>query len=151
MSNDELTIFRDFIKSNGLRYTPERECILNEVFSRHDHFSIDELYLSLYKKNPAISKASIYRTIPLLVKAGLVKEVFYGEKHAYYEHIYGHPHHEHMRCIQCKKVIEFEDEDIHKFLDKICRKQKFTIKSHYVEVNGLCHDCQLLDRKDVGG
>jgi Fe2+ or Zn2+ uptake regulation protein len=72
---DEIRKFRDYIKERGLRNTPEREMIIEEIFSIHDHFDVDELFLRMRNKKKTISRASIYRTIPLLVESGLIKEV----------------------------------------------------------------------------
>lgn len=138
----ELDIFIDFIKSKNLRFTPERRLILEAVFKRHDHFCVDDLYLSINKTKLIISKASIYRTMPLLLESKLIQEVFHSEKNAYYEHIYGHDHHEHMICSQCHYVVEFDDHQVHTFFKKIAEENNFQIQSHHIEINGLCSKCQ---------
>jgi Fur family ferric uptake transcriptional regulator len=60
---NEIQIFRNFIRNKGLRNTPEREVIIEEIFSKHDHFDVDELYLRLKRKSKKVSKPSIYRII----------------------------------------------------------------------------------------
>ena len=110
MAENELQVFRKYIKNKGLRYTPERETIVKEIFANHDHFDVDGLYLRLRGKEKKISKASIYRTIPHLLESGLIQEVFYEDGHMHYEHIFGHQHHCHLRCVECGQIVEFRDE-----------------------------------------
>ena len=71
---DAIQKFREYIKEKGMRNTPERETIIEEIFAIHDHFDVDELFLRLRNKKKRISKASLYRTIPLLIDSGLIKE-----------------------------------------------------------------------------
>ena len=98
---DEIEVFRKYVRKSGLRNTPEREIIIKEIFSTHDHFDVDTLYLRLKNKRCSISKASIYRTIPLLMASGLIKEAFYENGIVRYEHVYGHEDHCHFRCLGC--------------------------------------------------
>lgn len=138
---DEIQIFREFIREKGLRNTPEREAIVREIFSTHDHFDADELLLRLRNKNKNVSKASIYRTIPLLVESGLIKEVFYEDGHLHYEHIYGHKDHCHFRCICCGKILEFAEDEILKIQSRIEKKLGFVVTSHRFELSGYCPEC----------
>jgi len=138
---DEIQKFRQYIKTRGLRRTPEREMIIEEIFSDHDHFDVDELFLRLRSKKKIVSKASIYRTIPLLIESGLIKEVFFENGHLHYEHIYGHTHHCHLRCICCGKVLEFAGRDIVRIQDQIGEKYGFVITSHRFELSGYCPQC----------
>ena len=94
--NEVEKIFRDYVQSKGLKFTPERQAILNHVFECHEHFEAEELLIDMRKNNKRVSKATIYRTLALLVNSGLLREVIFGEKHAHYEHVYGHEHHEHL-------------------------------------------------------
>lgn len=138
---DGLRLFRNYVKEKGLRNTPEREMIIKEVFSIHDHFDVDTLYLRLKIKKKNISKASIYRTIPLLIESGLVKEVFFEDGHMHYEHIYGHDHHCHFRCLDCKKVIEFREDEVTNIQKKFSRRHEFEVTGHRLELFGYCGDC----------
>ncbi len=133
--------FREYIKEKGLRNTPEREMIIREIFSIHDHFDADELFLRLRNKNKIVSRASVYRTIPLLIESGLVKEVYFENGHLHYEHIYGHKHHCHLRCICCGKVLEFGADELVRIESQIGRRYGFVITSHRFEVVGYCPEC----------
>ena len=137
----EIEKFRKFIIEKRLRNTPERELIVAEIFSIHDHFDVDELYLRLRNQKKIVSKASIYRTIPLLIESGLIKEVYFEDGHLHYEHVYGHKQHCHMRCICCGKIVEFPDDEIVGIQNRIGEKYGFVITSHRCELLGYCPEC----------
>lgn len=138
---DEIQKFRQYIKEKGLRNTPEREMIIQEIFSTHDHFDVDELFLRLRNKKKMVSKASIYRIIPLLIESGMIKEVYFEDGHLYYEHIYGHKQHCHLRCIGCGRIVEFPEDEIVEIENRIGGKYGFTITSHRFELLGFCPQC----------
>ncbi len=148
---DGVRLFRDYVNEKGLRNTPEREVIVREVFSTHDHFDVDTLYLRLRNKKKNISKASVYRTISLLIKSGLVKEVFFEDGHMHYEHVYGRDHHCHFRCISCKKIIEFMEEEIIDIHRKFSKSSEFEVTGHRLELFGYCRDCMEKEEKNKAG
>jgi Fur family ferric uptake transcriptional regulator len=78
------TQFIEYIKQRGLKWTPEKEKVLREAFAMEGHFEADELAFRLRKKGSRISRATVYRTLPLLVRAGLLNRVIHGEKHQHY-------------------------------------------------------------------
>ncbi|MCD6413544.1 MAG: transcriptional repressor [Elusimicrobia bacterium] len=135
-------IFKEFLKGRGLKFTPERKAVLREVFSLHRHFDAETLYQELYRKKVRISRASVYRTLPLLVKSGLIAETLRCQGKTSYEHIYGHGHHDHMLCIGCGKVIEFRSEKIEKLQNEICRRHGFKPVEHRLGIKGYCRECQ---------
>jgi Fur family ferric uptake transcriptional regulator len=139
---NEIQIFRNFIRNKGLRNTPEREVIIEEIFSKHDHFDVDELYLRLKRKSKKVSKPSIYRIIPLLLESGLIQEAYFEDGHLHYEHIYGHDHHCHLRCITCGKTIEFNEKSIKRIEKRLAEKYGFKVKGHKLEVFGYCQKCK---------
>ena len=104
---DARDVLREFLKSRGLRLTTEREAVLQEVSSRRGHFDLEEIFIALRKSGAKVSRASIYRTLPLLAQSGLVEEVERTDKHAHYEYTLGAEHHDHMLCTGCGRVIEF--------------------------------------------
>jgi len=138
---DEIQKFRKYVKDKGLRNTPERETIIDEIFSAHDHFDVDDLFLRLRSKGKIVSKASIYRTIPLLIESGLIKEVYFADGHLHYEHIYGHKHHCHLRCICCGRIMEFADDEIVRIQNQIEETYGFVITSYRFELSGYCSQC----------
>ena len=139
---DEIDLFRRFISKRGLRNTPEREEIILEIFSSIDHFDIDELYLRLRKKGSRISKASIYRNIPLIMQCNLIREVWHEDGHMHYEPLYGVSHHCHLRCLRCGEVIEFVAGEIKAIERRLAEKHNFEIVDHRLNVVGLCSKCR---------
>ena len=134
--------FKDYLKSNGLKYTPERQIILRQVFSNHDHFEADDLLVSVRQHSKRVSKATIYRTLSHLIKSGLLREAMFREKHLHYEHIYKHKHHEHLICMSCNKIIEFSSNKLENIQNDICNEYKFKSLSHRLQIFGYCSKCK---------
>ena len=140
---NEIDVFREFIRNKGLRNTVEREQVVKAVFSIHDHFDVEELYLLLRSQNEKISKATVYRTIPLLLESGLIQEAYFEDGHLHYEHIYGHDHHCHLRCMDCGKVVEFTEEAVKEVEQKVAEHYEFIVTGHKLEVYGYCAKCKV--------
>ncbi len=134
--------FVKFLKHQGCKWTPEREKVLQEVFATEGHFEADELSYRLRKKGRQVSKATVYRTLPLLVKAGLIKEVIHGEKHHHYEHTHDEKHHDHLICLKCGKIIEFHDASLREIEEKVCKKNHFRPQEILLEIFGYCQSCK---------
>jgi Fur family ferric uptake transcriptional regulator len=139
----EIEVFRKFIRNKGLRNTPEREQVIKAIFSIHDHFDVDELHLWLRKETDKISKATIYRTIPLLIESGLIQEAYFEDGHMHYEHIYGHEHHCHLRCLNCGQVLEFADESAKAVEQRVGEHYDFVVTGHKLDVYGYCPKCKV--------
>jgi len=138
----EIARFQDFLQQQGLKLTSERTALLREIFSTHYHFEADELLFKMKEKSVKISRATIYRTLELLVKSGLVRRVHLGENHYHYEHVSGNSHHDHLICTICGGVIEFHDEELEQKQREICAKKKFTPTFHNLQILGVCNACQ---------
>jgi Fur family ferric uptake transcriptional regulator len=89
-----------------------------------------------------VSKASIYRALPLFIDCGLVREVDFNDGHWHYEHIYGHAHHSHLRCLGCGEVLEFVEPGLGLLEAHLAREYGYRIKGHQLQVHGLCATCQ---------
>ncbi len=133
--------FHQYLRSRGLKLTSERKNILKKVVSIHDHFDAEELLYMLKEDGKQISRASVYRTLNLLVDSNLVEKVDFGEGRAYYEHTLGNYHHDHLICVECGKVIQFEDQVIEKRQKDICKKHKFELDYHTLNIFGRCSEC----------
>lgn len=134
--------FREFIYSKGLKSTRKRDEIFEEVLKTEGHFDPDELYIRLKQKGSKVSRASVYRTLPLLVEIGLIEEVERVDKHAHYEKISVDSHHDHMICMKCGKVIEFFSPTLEMLQDEICQRENFIKVRHSLELFGICSLCQ---------
>ena len=137
----EVDRFQLFLQQQGLKLTSERSALVREIFSTHYHFEADELLFKMKEKSLKISRATVYRTLELLVKSGMVRRVHLGEDHYHYEHVSGNPHHDHLICTTCGGVIEFHDEEIERLQRAICAKKKFTPTFHNLQILGVCDSC----------
>jgi len=135
-------VFREYLKNKRLKFTKERALILRNIAVRDGHFDPEELYIGMREKGLKVSKASIYRTLPLLLESGLIEQVERTEKHAHYEKTFGRNHHDHMLCISCGSIIEFYSEALEDLQNKICNKKGFSGITHTLEIKGYCSKCR---------
>lgn len=138
----EIARFQHFLQEQGLKLTAERTALVREIFSIHYHFEADELLFKMKEKSVKISRATVYRTLELLVKSGMVRRVHLGEDHYHYEHVTGNSHHDHLICTTCGGVIEFHDELLEQRQREICEKKKFTPTFHNLQILGVCDSCR---------
>ena len=137
----QLEQFSKYLQSLQMKLTPERRRILESTLKMHTHFEADDLLFQMRKNGIRVSKATIYRTLPLLVKSGLLRELHDDDRHMHYEHVYGHKHHEHLICLNCGKIIEFTELTIEEIQEEICKQHGFTPIKHRYEILGYCAKC----------
>ena len=137
-----LETFRKHLKSNGLKLTLERRAILEQVFAYDDHFQADDLLVRMRQSGYRVSRATVYRTLPLLVKSGLLTEVIDAQKHAHYEHIHALEQHAHLICLRCGKIEEFKSSEIDALQEQVCQTYKFRPVKYRNEILGYCAECQ---------
>lgn len=135
--------FNTFAAAKGLRSTRQRDIILDIFLSTHQHVSVEELYLKIKSSNPGIGHATVYRTLKLFAEAGLAREIHLHDSQTRYEHVMAGEHHDHLVCTGCDSIIEFEDETIEKLQEAVAARHGFKIKSHKMEIYGLCAGCRL--------
>jgi Fur family ferric uptake transcriptional regulator len=136
----EQTIFRRYLEKHGLKLTAERQALFDEIFARHEHFEADELLVRLRTKHTKISRATIYRTLDLLVDSGIVGRVRIGESGYRYERLRAGEHHDHLICNECGRVIEFFEPRIESLQDEVCERYGFLPHSH--QMRGICKQCR---------
>ena len=126
----------------GLRMTRPREVILEAAFSDPgDHFTADELFDKARSIDTKTSRATLYRTIALLVEGGLLHEIDLGKGVTSYDpNFIDSPHHNHLICIDCSKVVEFEDQHISVLEDCITRRLGFTPASKSIQIKARCDE-----------
>jgi len=115
---------------------------VREIQGTHYHFDADELLLRLKDKQIKTSRATIYRTLELLVRSGMVRRVHLGEEHYHYEWVGQDAHHDHLVCTTCGSVIEFHDEELEARQRKICADNSFRPTYHNLQILGVCGRCQ---------
>lgn len=137
----------DFIQRKGLRRTAQRDHIVAEAFSRDDHFTAEELFERVRKVSSGISRATVYRTLALLVEAGLLREIDLGESETTYDpNFLDKPSHNHLVCMDCGKVTEFEDSGIDTLNDCVARRLGFRPLDHSLKIEASCEQLRLKGR-----
>ncbi len=137
--------FKRFIKKKGLKYTQEREEIFKEILSIKDHFDVEDLYFRFKEKNSKISKASIYRTLPLLVEGGYIQEVYRQDGHSHYEVTLHKTPHLHFICIHCREVQEITDERLNVLIKEYEEEREYKLLTYHLEIFGLCKACRRVN------
>ncbi len=134
--------FREYLASRPRpqRYTKQQREMVRYIFTQHEHFDADTLCEDMRRAGLDVSRATVYRTLPKLVEAGLLRCLETGPRKRY-EHDYGYPEHEHMQCTLCSKMIEFQEPRLEALIRDVCRAHKFQFSGHSFVMRGICADC----------
>jgi len=136
----EKDLLLDYMRQKNLQWTSQRELVLQEILETPAHFDADALLARLRERGHAVSRATVYRTLPHLQACGLIREVLRCQGRAQYERTA--THHDHMVCVRCGKIIEFRDDRIEKLQENLCRKHGFKPLDHRLGIRGICNECQ---------
>lgn len=139
------SIFREILRQEGLRHTRQRQSIWEEIKHTDEHRDAEEIYLTLKQSGINVSRATVYRTIDVLVNHDLVRKLDLGDGRSRYEHKLNPEHHDHIVCLQCGKIFEFVNEKIETLQKEIAAEQGFTLESHIHQLFGRCDrypDCE---------
>ncbi|MDY0267801.1 Fur family transcriptional regulator [Trichloromonas sp.] len=135
-------IFRDCLSERGLKWTSQREVILDAFLRCDSHPSTEDLYLKLRKKHPNIGYATVYRTLKLFSECGIAASRDFGDGQTRYESTSEAEHHDHLICKDCGAIVEFEDPRIEALQEEIARQHGYVLLTHRHEIFGRCPACQ---------
>ena len=148
--------FLDFLAQKRLRLTAQRRAILETAFSTRQHFTAEQLLAWSRRRDKSVSRATIYRTLPLLTESGLVREMDFGENYKFYDPNYAaSPRHNHIICLDCRKIFEFESEKLVELENEISRRFGFAVKTHRLQITAHCEElrrtgvCKRREERDA--
>ncbi len=131
-----------YLAKHRLKSTKQRDVIVDTFVSlRGKHIKIEELLDAVRKKKPEVGYATVYRTLKLLVDAGIANQSHFNDGQSRFELESKH-HHDHLICTACGKIYEFENDTIEKEQHLIAKKFKFKLTGHKMELYGVCAGCQ---------
>ncbi len=137
--------FERFLSSRALRLTSARAAIIEAVVAREGHFPIEDLVADLKRRGIRGSKATVYRTLPLLTAAGILQPAVISGDATRYEASFGKVHHDHLVCSGCGKVVEFEFEAFEILQREVAVRHGFQLEGHLHQLVGRCADCLARD------
>ena len=135
-------LFIEYLKQKNLKWSQQREFILDLFLSTHGHVTTEELYQLATKKIPQIGYSTVHRTLKLLCECGLASERHFSDRYTRFETTRKDQHHDHLICINCGTVIEFKCDKIEKLQEGIARQKGFKVTRHRLELYGICKSCQ---------
>jgi Fur family ferric uptake transcriptional regulator len=137
--------FLNFLARRHLRLTGPRRAIIESVFSTARHFTAEELLKWARRRDESVSRATVYRTLPLLTQSGLVREMDFGQDQKFYDPNYAErPLHNHIICLDCGKIVEFESWRIARLENEISRRLGFSVKAHRLQITASCEEFRKL-------
>ena len=120
----------EVLRKEGLRYTAQRQAVWDEIKKSEEHRDAEDIYLQLKSNNHNVSRATVYRTIDVLVKNHMVRKMDLGDGRNLFEPRIDDEHHDHMICLDTGKIIEFFDEELEDLQDKIAEKHGYKVVRH---------------------
>ena len=137
--------FMRFLARKNLRVTAQRQAIVETVFGTDQHFTAEQLLSWSRRRDKSVSRATVYRTLPLLTESGLVREMDFGKDYKFYDPNYAdHPNHNHLICNDCDKIVEFESGRMVKLESEISRRLGFSLKGQRLQITGSCEELKKL-------
>ena len=133
-------IFRTFLKHEKNRVTPERFEVMDAALDYDGHFGADDLYIIMKNSNSSISRATVYKTLELLAQCDLLSKRHFGENMTRYESSFKRQTHDHLICVDCRRIVEFSDNQMNEFPQKISDELGFDFESYSFNIFGRCKD-----------
>ena len=147
----DLARFRALLSTHmakkGLRSTDQRRLIVETFFKSPNHVSIEELLAQVRSQDPKVGYATVYRTLKLLTECGVAFERRFGDGLARYELADEASHHDHLICVDCGTIVEFEEDRIEALQEAVAEQYGYELRSHKHELYGVCPDCQRKAKK----
>ncbi|HHO47669.1 MAG TPA: transcriptional repressor [Desulfobacteraceae bacterium] len=134
--------FAVYLKNNNLKYTSQRQIVADVFFTHQEHISAEDLYLRMKRKCPMIGFTTVYRTLNLLVAAGLAAAHQFKGAYTRFEPRRSADHHDHLICTACGRIIEFTNNRIEQLQQEVAGRHNFAVSDHTLEIFGTCDACR---------
>ena len=146
--NKLLADFKHLLKANGLKFTIQREVILEMLYNSDEHLTPEGLHHLIQQKHPELNTgiATVYRTLSLLEESDMVTSLSFGAQGKKYE-LGAKDHHDHVICTECGAITEFVDEEIERRQQQITEALGFVMQEHSMQIYGICKSCQVKPKK----
>lgn len=144
-------LLSNHMTKKGLRSTDQRKLIVEKFFESANHVSIEELLSEVRAEDPRVGYATVYRTLKLLTECGVAFERRFGDGLTRYELADEESHHDHLICVECQNIIEFEEPRIEKIQEEVAEHHGFRLLSHKHEMYGICKSCQTKSTRAAAG
>jgi len=131
-----------YMSKRGLRSTEQRRLIIDVFFDHAEHITIDQLLERVRAIDSRVGYATVYRTMKMLVDGGIVSERRFGDGHTRYELADEEAHHDHLICLECGSITEFEEPMIEQLQEAIAERYAFELRRHKHELYGICANCR---------
>jgi Fur family ferric uptake transcriptional regulator len=128
------SVFRRFLRSRELKYTQERADVLDAIIARDGAFEAEELVFDLRQRGHDVSKATVYRTIRLLLDAGIITQSLFDAKQSHYELLYGREPRDCMVCMKTGRRVEFTSKELVELRNRICRELGWQPVGHRFQI-----------------
>ncbi len=137
-----------FLRSRGVRLTPQRQLVVRRS-AAYLHFTAEELVKDVRTFDGSIARGTVYRTLALLHRVGVVEKHDFRYGPPNYEVTLAKAHHDHLMCVQCGEIIEFQEPRIERIQEQVVKRYGYQLLSHTHKLYGLCRTCQHVDRTRV--
>lgn len=141
------TRFVEFLTRKRLRLTSQRRVIVDVVFGTQQHFTAEQLLAWSRVRDRTISRATVYRTLPLLTASGLVRELDFGQEARFFDPNYAdHPDHSHLVCQDCGRIVEFESDLLDQLEREVGQRLGFAVTGRKLQLAGACSELRQAGR-----
>jgi Fur family ferric uptake transcriptional regulator len=145
--SDQIERFKVYLTNQGLKYTRQRQAIAEVFFGSTAHLSLIDLLDLAKSQHPSVGYATVYRTMKILAESGLATEHKFAEGNVRYEPSVVGEHHDHLICVNCGRIVEYEDDEIERLQEELARRHGFRVVSHRHEIYAECMVQNCPERK----
>ena len=132
-----------YLEVKQLKQTKQRQTVIEVFLESQNHVDAEGLLDNIKSRGFNIGLATVYRTLNLLREAGIVEQRSFADGRTLFEVAHPDEHHDHLVCLKCQKVVEFENQQIENLQDQIAEKYGFNLITHRLDLFGHCRDCRV--------